>query len=62
MINISTSYMGLELQSPLIAASSGLTDNVSNLRRFEESGVGAVVLKSVFEEEIRLEKRHLLPA
>ena len=56
MVDLSTSYMGLELPSPLIAASSGLTDNVPNLKRFEEFGAGAVVLKSLFEEEIILEK------
>jgi dihydroorotate dehydrogenase (fumarate) len=49
--------MGLQLRSPLIAASSGLTDNIGNIERFEKSGVGAVVLKSLFEEEIRIEKR-----
>lgn len=48
--------MGLELKSPLIAASSGLTDSISNIQRFEEYGVGAVVLKSLFEEEIRIDK------
>ncbi|HYW94316.1 MAG TPA: dihydroorotate dehydrogenase-like protein [Bacteroidales bacterium] len=56
MTDLSTRYMGLELRSPLIAASSGLTDNIANIKRFEESGVGAVVLKSLFEEEIRREK------
>ena len=56
MANLHTSYMGLKLKSPLIAASSGLTDNVESLKRFEDLGVGAVVLKSLFEEEIRLEK------
>lgn len=56
MADLSTSYMGLELPSPLIAASSGLTDNVPNLKRFEEYGAGAVVLKSLFEEEIIIEK------
>ncbi len=56
MPDISTKYMGLELQSPLIAASSGITDNVDNIRHLEKLGVGAVVLKSLFEEEIRIEK------
>ena len=56
MADLSTHYMGLELRSPLIAASSGLTDNFGNLKRFEEYGAGAVVLKSLFEEEIILEK------
>ncbi len=56
MADLSTTYMGLELRTPLIAASSGLTDNIANLERFEEHGVGALVLKSLFEEEIILEK------
>jgi len=56
MADIRTRYLGMELRSPLIAASSGLTDNVENLRRFEKYDVGAVVLKSLFEEEIRIEK------
>lgn len=56
MADLSTTFMGLKLKSPLIAASSGLTDNLDNLKRFEEYGVGAVVLKSLFEEEIILEK------
>ncbi|MCF8378877.1 MAG: dihydroorotate dehydrogenase-like protein [Bacteroidales bacterium] len=60
MADLSTTYMGLKLKSPLIAASSGLTDNIPNLKRFEEYGVGAVVLKSIFEEEIILEKKALL--
>lgn len=44
--------MGLKLRSPLVASSSGLTANINDLKRFEESGVGAVVLKSIYEEEI----------
>lgn len=56
MADIQCSYMGLNLRSPLIASSSGLTDNFQNLKRLEEYGVGAVVLKSLFEEEIVLEK------
>jgi dihydroorotate dehydrogenase (fumarate) len=60
MIDISVKYLGLDLKTPLIAASSGLTDNIDNLVRFEKCGVGAVVLKSIFEEEIILEKESLL--
>jgi len=56
MADISVKYLGLDLRTPLIAASSGLTDNIDNLKRFEKHGAGAVVLKSLFEEEIRLEK------
>jgi dihydroorotate dehydrogenase (fumarate) len=56
MADLSVKYLGLDLKTPLIAASSGLTDNIENLKRFEKYGVGAVVLKSLFEEEIRIEK------
>lgn len=56
MADLSVRYLGLDLKSPLIAASSGLTDNIENLKRFEKHGAGAVVLKSLFEEEIRIEK------
>lgn len=60
MRDLSVNYMGLNLNTPLIAASSGLTDNIDNLRRFEKFGAGAVVLKSLFEEEIRIEKDSIL--
>ncbi len=55
MIDLSTEYMGLKLRNPIIAASSGLTDTVDKVKNLEESGVGAVVLKSLFEEQIRME-------
>jgi dihydroorotate dehydrogenase (fumarate) len=50
-----TKYLGLDLKSPLIAGSSNLTHSVENLKALEVAGAGAVVLKSVFEEEIYLE-------
>ncbi len=52
MVNLTTEYLGLTLKSPLIVSSSGLTDNIDKLLIAEESGAGAVVLKSLFEEEI----------
>lgn len=55
MANLSTTYMGFNLKNPIIAASSGLTDSVESLKRLEEAGAAAVVLKSLFEEEILLE-------
>jgi dihydroorotate dehydrogenase (fumarate) len=55
MSDLSTTYLGLSLKSPIIAASSGFTDSISKLIQLEEQGVGAVVLKSIFEEEITLE-------
>lgn len=50
-----TKYLGLDLKSPLIAGSSNLTYSVDNLKEIEKAGAGAVVLKSLFEEEIYLE-------
>lgn len=55
MADISVDYMGLQLSSPAIAGSSTLTKDMDNLRRAEDAGAGAVVLKSLFEEEIRQE-------
>ena len=57
MADISCTYLGLDLASPVIVGSSGLTDNALNIRKYEQYGAGAIVLKSLFEEEILLEKR-----
>ncbi len=55
MIDLSTEYMGLKLKNPIIAASSGMTDSVDKIKKLAENGVAAVVLKSLFEEQIRME-------
>ncbi len=55
MADISTNYMGLNLKSPVIVGSSGLTNKLDNLKTFEKFGAGAIVLKSLFEEQIRQE-------
>lgn len=55
MPDLSTQYMGLKLKSPIIAASSGLTNSVKDIQEFENLGIGAVVVKSIFEEEITWE-------
>ncbi len=52
MGNLSTNYLGLNLKSPLIVSSSRLTSTVESLKAAEENGAGAVVLKSLFEEQI----------
>lgn len=51
-MNIGTKYLGLDIQSPIVVASCGLTSDMEKLKVLEGSGAGAVVLKSVFEEEI----------
>jgi dihydroorotate dehydrogenase (fumarate) len=52
MAELKTRFFGLELKNPLVAASSGLTATPENIAKFSECGVGAIVLKSVFEEEV----------
>jgi dihydroorotate dehydrogenase (fumarate) len=52
MINLETSFAGLKLKNPLIAGSSGLTNSIQKIRELEEAGIGAIVLKSLFEEQI----------
>lgn len=55
MAILDTTYMGIPLKNPIIAASSGLTDSIKNLVEIQHAGAGAVVLKSLFEEEIRID-------
>ncbi|HDZ41692.1 MAG TPA: dihydroorotate dehydrogenase-like protein [Bacteroidetes bacterium] len=52
MMNLETSYMGIKLRNPLIVSSSGLTDSIDKIKAAAEYGAGAVVLKSIFEEQI----------
>jgi dihydroorotate dehydrogenase (fumarate) len=58
MADLSTKYMGLDLRNPIVVASSGLTDSVDDIVKLDKSGAGAVVLKSIFEEQILLEAEH----
>ena len=60
MVDLSTEYLGMKLKNPVIAGSSGLTNSVKSIQDLEESGAGAVVLKSIFEEEIALEYEDIL--
>lgn len=55
MVDVKTKYMGLELKNPLIVGSSGLTKSIDNIIKFEKYGAAAVVLKSLFEEQIKYE-------
>jgi dihydroorotate dehydrogenase (fumarate) len=58
MTNLNVKYLGLNLKNPIIAGSSGLTNSIENLKELEKYGAAAVVLKSIFEEEIYLEYAH----
>lgn len=59
MSELTTRYLGLELRNPLIAASSGLTARAEGVERAVDAGVGAVVLKSLYEEQLREEGAEL---
>jgi len=59
MPDLSTSYLGLKLRSPLVASSSPLCKSVDNLCRLEDAGASAIVLHSLFEEQINLEAHEL---
>ena len=58
-MDLSTSFLGLELTSPLVCSSSPQCEDLATLRQFEEAGAGAVVLHSLFEEQIRRESLDL---
>ncbi len=55
MIDLSTNYLGLELRNPIVVGSCSLTSNLEDILQLEKNGAGAIVLKSVFEEEIMKE-------
>ena len=55
MANLSSSYMGLTLKNPIILSSSGLTETAEKIKKAEAAGVGAVIMKSLFEEAINHE-------
>ena len=54
-MDLSTRYLGLELRNPLVASASPLSNTVDGVRRLADAGVGAVVLFSLFEEQLRRE-------
>jgi len=59
MADLRTHYAGLDLRNPIIVSSSGLTDSVEKIQKLEKAGAGAVVLKSIFEEQILYESGHI---
>lgn len=55
MSDLSTKYLGMNLKSPLVASASPLCESVDNIKRLEDQGLAAVVLPSLFEEQLELE-------
>jgi len=58
-MDLATTYLGLKLKHPLIASASPLTGEFDNLRRLEDVGAAAIVLPSIFEEQIEYEAAEL---
>ena len=58
-MDLSTTYMGLKLKNPLVPSAGPLTANVDSIRQLEDAGAAAVVLHSLFEEQIRFEAEEL---
>ncbi len=60
MANLNTTFAGLKLRNPFIISSSGITNSVERIRKLDSLGAGAIVLKSLFEEQIMFETGDLL--
>lgn len=58
-MDITTKYLGLELKSPIVPSAGPLSEKISNIREMEDAGAGAVVLYSIFEEQIEHEQLEL---
>ena len=59
MIDFSTQYLGLKLSGPIVVSSTPLSESIDNIRRMEDSGASAIVLTSLFEEQLELESKAL---
>jgi dihydroorotate dehydrogenase (fumarate) len=58
-MDLTTRYLGLNLRTPLVPSASPLSDEVDNIKRMEDAGAAAVVLHSVFEEQVRSEQEEV---
>jgi dihydroorotate dehydrogenase (fumarate) len=59
-MDLTTTYLGLKLRTPLVAAASPLSEDIDNIRRMEDAGASGVVLYSLFEEQLRLDRAELV--
>src|SRR5213594_4026546 len=59
MIDLSTTHLGLQLRTPLVASASPLSQELDGIRRLEDAGAAAVVLYSLFEEQLKQEASEL---
>jgi dihydroorotate dehydrogenase (fumarate) len=59
VIDLSTKYLGLDLSGPVVVSSTPLSESIDNVRRMEDAGAAAIVLTSLFEEQLDIEARAL---
>jgi dihydroorotate dehydrogenase (fumarate) len=59
MLDLTTTYLGMPLRTPLVASASPLSHEIANIRHLEDAGASAVVLYSLFEEQLRRESQEL---
>ena len=59
MIDISMQYLGMKLNGPIVVSSTPLSESIDNIRRMEDAGASAIVLTSLFEEQLALESKTL---
>jgi dihydroorotate dehydrogenase (fumarate) len=59
MIDISMQYLGMKLNGPIVVSSTPLSESIDNVRHMEDAGASAIVLTSLFEEQLALESRTL---
>lgn len=60
MKNLSTTYLGIPIKNPIVIGSSGLASTIGSIKKLADSGAGAIVLKSIFEEEIIAESEQTI--
>ena len=59
MIDVSMQYLGMKLSGPIVVSSTPLSESIDNVRHMEDAGASAIVLTSLFEEQLALESRHV---
>ncbi|MDD4362976.1 MAG: dihydroorotate dehydrogenase-like protein [Atribacterota bacterium] len=59
MTDLSTKYLGIKLKNPIVASASPLCEDIGNIKQMEKSGISAIVLHSLFEEQILLQEKEL---
>ena len=57
MADLTTSYMGIELSNPLVVGACSLSKNIDTIKQIEAAGAGALVIKSLFEEQVQIERQ-----